>query len=196
VPTAILPTVYTGKATIRINGKPAKTIALSVKVNSKISKDGGVSEPYKMTRLGWLNSTMAQQNTVIAPYTPLEINGNTVSLLGRKVEVNKDGFPKQIQTYFTPEMTEYAAAPNNLLTEGIHFHFIDAAGKKINLKSQGVQFTKKEAGTVQWTAVSANDSLQMDVTASLEFDGFMAYTVKVKALQDVKSEGYYHAYPF
>ncbi|WP_432326429.1 glycoside hydrolase domain-containing protein [Mucilaginibacter sp. P25] len=185
VPAAVLPSVYTGKATVSINGKPAKTIALSVKVNSKISKDGGVSEPYKMTRLGWLNSTMAQQNTVIAPYTPLEISGNTISLLGRKVEVNKDGFPKQIQTYFTPEMTEYAATPNNLLTEGIHFHFINAAGKKINLKSQGVQFTKKEAGTVQWIAISANDSLQMDVTASLEFDGFMAYTVKVKALQDV-----------
>ncbi len=185
VPALTLPSVYTGKATVSINGKPAKTIALSVKVNSKISKDGGVSEPYKMTRLGWLNSTMAQQNTVIAPYTPLEISGNTISLLGRKVEVNKDGFPKQIQTYFTPEMTEYAATPNNLLTEGIHFHFINAAGKKINLKSQGVQFTKKEAGTIQWTAISANDSLQMDVTASLEFDGFMAYTVKVKALQDV-----------
>jgi hypothetical protein len=27
-------------------------------------KDGGVSEPYKMTSLGWLNSTMAQQNTL------------------------------------------------------------------------------------------------------------------------------------
>ncbi|MEO3403660.1 glycoside hydrolase domain-containing protein [Mucilaginibacter sp. CAU 1740] len=185
VPASAIATAYTGKATISINGKYEKTIALTIKVNNKLSKDGGVSEPYKMTRLGWLNSTMAQQNTVIAPYTPLQINGNTVSLLGRKVEVNKDGFPKQIQTYFTPEMTEYATAPNNLLTEGIHFHFINSAGNKINLKSQGVQFTKKEGGTVQWTAVSANDSLQMSVSASLEFDGFIAYTVKVKALQDV-----------
>lgn len=185
VPASALPSTYTGKATISIDGKPAKIVTISIKVNNKISKDGGVSEPYKMTRLGWLNSTMAQQNTVIAPYTPLAITGNTVSLLGRKVEVNKDGFPKQIQTYFTPEMTEYATTPNNLLTEGIHFHFINAAGNKMNLKSQGVQFTKKEAGTVQWTAVSTNDTLQMTVSASLEFDGFIAYTVKVKALQDV-----------
>jgi len=185
VPVSALPSIYTGKATIVADGKAAKVITISIKVNSKILKDGGVNEPYKMTRLGWLNSTMAQENTVIAPYTPLAVDGNTISLLGRKVEVNKDGFPKQVQTYFTPEMTEYAATPNNLLTEGIHFHFINADGKKINLKSQGVQFSKKEAGTVQWTAVSANDSLQMDVSASLEFDGFMAYTVKVKALQDV-----------
>jgi hypothetical protein len=185
VPATALPSTYTGKATISIDGKPVKIVTISIKVNNKISKDGGVSEPYKMTRLGWLNSTMAQQNTVIAPYTPLTITGNTVSLLGRKVEVNKDGFPKQIQTYFTPEMTEYATTPNNLLTEGIHFHFINAAGNKMNLKSQGVQFTKKEAGTVQWTAASTNDTLQMTVSASLEFDGFIAYTVKVNALQDV-----------
>jgi hypothetical protein len=185
VPVSTLPSIYTGKATILADGKAAKVITISIKVNSKILKDGGVNEPYKMTRLGWLNSTMAQENTVIAPYTPLMVDGNIISLLGRKVEINKDGFPKQVQTYFTPEMTEYAATPNNLLTEGIHFHFINAAGKKINLKSQGVQFSKKEAGTVQWTAISANDSLQMDVSASLEFDGFMAYTVKVTALQDV-----------
>ncbi|SDD20441.1 hypothetical protein SAMN05216464_10154 [Mucilaginibacter pineti] len=185
VPVGASPATYTGKATISIDGKPAKVVQLAIKVSSKILKDGGVDEPWKMTRLKWLNSTMAQQNTVIAPYTPLEVNNNTISLLGRKVEVNKDGFPKQIQTHFTPEMTGYTTTPNNLLTEAIHFHFINAGGSKMNLKSQGVQFTKKEAGTVQWTATSTNDTLQMQVTASLEFDGFIAYTVKVKALQDV-----------
>ncbi|SDP20491.1 hypothetical protein SAMN05428975_0689 [Mucilaginibacter sp. OK268] len=184
VPASATAAVYTGKATIS-NGKTSKEVQLSIKVNAALAKNGGVDEPWKMTRLGWLNSTMAQKNTVIAPYKPLVIKNNTVELLGRKVEVNSDGFPKQIQTFFTPEMTEYADAPNNLLTEAIHFHFLNTAGKNIKLKSQGLQFTKQEPGTVQWTATSANDSLQMEVTASIEFDGFIAYTVKVKALQDV-----------
>ncbi len=184
VPASATAAVYTGKATIS-NGKTSKEIQLSLKVSPALAKNGGVDEPWKMTRLGWLNSTMAQKNTVIAPYKPLVVKNNTVELLGRKVEVNTDGFPKQIQTFFTPEMTEYADAPNNLLTEAIHFHFLNAAGKNIKLKSQGLQFTKQEPGTVQWTATSANDSLQMEVTASMEFDGFIAYTVKVKALQDV-----------
>lgn len=185
IPVSANAATYSGNATISVNGKPGKTIAITIRVNNKVLKDGGVSEPYKMTRLGWLNSTMAQQNTVIAPYTPLQVSGNTISLLGRKVEVNQDGFPKQVQTFFTPEMTEYTTAPNNLLTEAIHFHFVNPAGNKANLKSRGVVFTKKEGGTVQWTAISANDSLEMNVSASLEFDGFMAYTVKVKALKDV-----------
>ncbi|MBB6130898.1 glycoside hydrolase domain-containing protein [Mucilaginibacter lappiensis] len=185
VPASASPAVYTGKVTISIKGKISKEIQLSIKVNPALTKNGGVDEPWKMTRLGWLNSTMAQKNTVIAPYKPLVVKNNTVELLGRKVEVNSDGFPKQIQTFFTPEMTEYADAPNNLLTEAIHFHFLNTAGKNIKLKSQGVQFIKQGPGTVQWTATSANDSLQMEVTASIEFDGFIAYTVKIKALQDV-----------
>ena len=185
IPANTVPAIYTGKATISINGKAAKEIQLSIKVGAGLAKNGGVDEPWKMTRLGWLNSTMAQKNTVIAPYTPLLVKDKTISLLGRSVAINNDGFPKQIQTFFTPEMTDYTDAPNNLLTEGIHFHFIKPDGKNIKLKSKGLQFTKTEPGTVQWNATSANDSLQMEVSASLEFDGFMSYTVKVKALQDI-----------
>ena len=182
---SILPAVYTGKATITINGKVEKKIQLSIKVNNEMSADGGVIDPRKMTRLKWLNSTMAQDNTVIAPYTALVVKDNTVSLLGRKVEIDKDGFPKQIQTFFTPEMTEYSKTPKDLLTEGIHFHFIKQDGKSMILKNQALQFTKTEPGTVQWKVLSGNDSLQMEVSASIEFDGFMAYTVKVTALQNI-----------
>jgi hypothetical protein len=185
VPANATPAIYNGKATISINGKPAKEIQLAITVGKTLAKNGGVDEPWKMTRLGWLNSTMAQNNTVIAPYTPLAVKNSTVDLLGRKVEVNSDGFPKQIQTFFTPEMTEYATTPNNLLTEAIHFHFLNAGGKNIKLKSGGLQFTKQEPGTVQWKATSSNDSLKMEVSASIEFDGFMAYTVKVEALNDI-----------
>ena len=186
VPKDATPATYKGKVTIEADGASAKEIQLSITVNNTLLADGGVSEPWKMTRLGWLNSTMAQQNTVIAPYTPLIVKENTVSLLGRKVVIDEDGLPKQIQTFFTPEMTGYSKAPNDLLTEPIHFHFTKTAdGKNLVLKSHGLQFTKTEPGTVQWKAISSNDTLQMEVTASMEFDGFIAYKVKVTALKDV-----------
>jgi hypothetical protein len=185
VPESAVAAIYTGKAIISIKGKPEKEIQLAIKVNNVLAKNGGVDEPWKMTRLGWLNSVMAQKNTVIAPYTPLTVKNNTVDLLGRKIELNTDGFPKQIQTFFTPEMTDYTDVANNLLTEAMHFHFIKPDGKNFKLKSGGLQFTKQEPGTVEWKAISTNDTLQMEVTASLEFDGFMTYKVKVKALNDV-----------
>ena len=150
---------YKGKAIITANEKASKEIQLTIIVSNGIAINGGVNDPWKMTRLRWLNSTLAQQNTVIAPYTALVVNKDTVSLLGRKVVINKDGFPEQIQTFFTPEMTDYSNEPNDLLTEPIHFHFTKMSdGKNMVLKSQGLQFIKKKPGTVEWQSTSSSDS--------------------------------------
>jgi glycosyl hydrolase family 123 len=168
-----------------VSAKP-RVIHILLRVGNTLLKDGGAGEPWKMTRLKWLNSTLAQENTVIAPYTPLVVQGDTISLLGRKIQLSQQGFPEQIQTFFSPEMTGYSVAPNNLLGENIHFHFTrQADGKDIQLKSGGLSFILQQPGTVQWKATNTADELQMDVNASLEFDGFLAYTVKVTALQDI-----------
>lgn len=186
IPTTAKAGKYSGIVTVSAANAPSQNIRLTIQVGTQLSKENGINEPWKQTRLTWLNSTLAQKNTVIAPYTPLVVQGNTIAFLGRKVELDKNGFPKQIQTFFSQEMTDYTTTPNNLLAENIHFHFVRKAdGKNIKLNDGGVEFTKKEAGTVQWKTKNANDSLRMDVTGSLEFDGFLTYTVKVTALQDV-----------
>jgi hypothetical protein len=187
VPVNAMAGVYNGKATVTAKNASPVTINIALHINSNTLADGGVNEPWKQTRLQWLNSTLAQENDVIAPYTALQIKGDTaISLLGRNVILNKDGFPKQIQTFFTPEMTGYSKEANNLLYEGIHFHFTKQSdGKNIDLKSNGITFTERKAGTVQWKSASTSDILKMEVNASMEFDGFASFTVKVTAEQDI-----------
>jgi Family of unknown function (DUF6067) len=186
VPVDAAPGEYTGTVTVSAAPSGLSVITIRLRVSDTILQNGGAGEPWKMTRLKWLNSTLAQENSVIAPFTPLAVNGDTISLLGRKIQLDQQGFPGQIQTFFTPEMTGYSTMPNNLLGESIHFHFTrQADGKDIILKNGGVNFTLQQPGTVQWTATNTADELQMDVSASLEFDGFLAYTVKVTALQDI-----------
>ncbi len=177
--------VYKGIATIKANGVKEQKITLSITVSNNTAVVHGVNEPDKMTRLAWLNSDLAQQNDVIAPYTPLQLQGNSISLLGRKLEINGDGFPKSIQTFFTGEMTGMTDQPNDIFTEPIHFHFTRASdGKDMKFSNGGIVFTRKEPGTIAWTAVNSNDTLELALSASLEFDGFVAYSVKVTALQD------------
>ncbi|HEY4064870.1 MAG TPA: glycoside hydrolase domain-containing protein [Puia sp.] len=187
IPAGTAPGVYRGTVTVTAGGGNKKSIPIEIKVSNLLLKDGGVGSPEKMTRLKWLNSVLAQDNTVIAPYTPLQLQGDTlISLLGRRIQVNQQGFPEQIQTFFTPEMTDLTPTPNNMLAENIHFHFTRASdGKDIRLKSQGLQYTEKTPGTLRWKATSVSQELTMEVSASLEFDGFLAYTVKVTALQDL-----------
>jgi hypothetical protein len=186
IPVNTRPGLYIGQVAFW-QGETGMSLRISITVEDRILTDGGAGHPEKMTRLKWLNSTLAQENTVIAPYTALEVTGDTlISLLGRVIRLNRQGFPEQISTFFTPEMTSIGASPNNLLAENIHFHFTRSADSKdIRLQSQGLTFTKKTPGTVQWQATSISDELQLDVAASLEFDGFLAYTVKVTALQDI-----------
>lgn len=186
IPAAAKAGSYSGKATIHAaNAKPT-VLPVSIRITNELLRDGGISEPEKQTRLHWLNSTLAQENTVIAPYTALAVQEKTISLLGRKIELNEDGFPKQLQTFFNQEMTGYADQPNTILYEPIHFHFTKMDGKNLTLKNKGLRFTRQEAGTVAWQATSLNDSLQMDVSASLEFDGFSSFTVQVTAIQDIQ----------
>ena len=208
IPAGTAPGVYTGTVTVMAHrtrgggehsggeagcvmpaatGSWRRTIHLRITVSDRLATDGGAGTPQKMTRLKWLNSTLAQDNTVIAPYTPLDIRGDTlIRLLGRSIRLSRQGFPEQIQTWFTPEMTDTSDHPNNLLAENIHFHFVRVSdGKDIRLTPQGVQFTERSPGTVRWTATSTSDELRMDVSAVLEFDGFLSYTVKVTALTDL-----------
>src|SRR6185312_6894568 len=177
---------YTGTVQVKAGGL-SRSIPIRLEVSGKLSVDGGVGHPAKMTRLQWLNSTLAQENTVIAPYTPLEIVGDTlIRFLGRDIRLRSQGFPEQIRTYFTPEMTEMTAQPTDLLAEGIHFHFIRRSdGKDMRLKHAGVTFIQRTPGTVSWTAADVSDSLRMDVEGKLEFDGFLAYTIRVTALRDL-----------
>ncbi|WPO77278.1 glycoside hydrolase domain-containing protein [Flavobacterium sp. KACC 22761] len=184
VPQTAAAGTYNGKATVTADGK-SKEINLQITVSNQVTKNGGIDSPEKMTRLKWLNSTLAQENTVIAPYTPLVVNNSEIALLGRKLVLAPNGFPAQIQTFFTPEMTSVTAKANDVLSAPIDFHFVDASGKEVQWKNGGLKFTKKEAGTVSWESTSTSKSVQMDVNASVEFDGFVHYIVKVTALEDV-----------
>ena len=183
IPADARPGTYPVAITVKARNTPPQTVRLNLVVTGR----SAVDDPQKMTRLHWINSTLAQENSVIAPYTPLEVEGDSViRLLGRSIKLSRQGFPEQIQTFFSPEMTEITATPNNLLAENIHFHFTkQAGGKDIRLQPQRIQFLERSPGTLKWQTASLADEIKMDVSAALEFDGFLAYTVKITASRDI-----------
>lgn len=187
IPKNTQPGIYEGYLHVRSANAPEKKVAIQLKITSTLAVNKGVNEPWKMTRLPWLNSTLAQENTLIKPYIPLVVSGDTaISLLGRKLILDSAGFPKQVSSYFTQEMTGIGDAPTNLLTEPIHFHVKrQKDGKDIPFKQRDFSFTEKQAGLVSWESRNVSDELRMDVKASLEFDGFVSYTVQLTALKNI-----------
>ncbi len=197
IPATVPSGLYTGTATIKADGEAQTPVKVSINVKTQLAVKGGVNTPQKQTRLTWLNSTLAQKNDVIKPYTPLKVDDKTINLLGRKLILNNSGFPDKIQTFFTPEMTDTTATPKNILGENIHFHMVNSATHKdIPFKNEGLVFTNKEPGIVKWEAVNSSSQLKMDVAGSIEFDGYMNYTVKVTALEDVNLDDVKFHIPF
>lgn len=196
IPAAAKAALYTGTATVTANGAAPQVVKVSIKVNNKLLKDGGVSEPWKQTRLTWLNSTLAQKNDVIKPYTPLKISGNSISLLGRKLTVANNGFPLQISTYFTEEMTSIGTNANQVLAQPFQFNVKNSAGKAVKWTAGKLKITQTEPGTVKWNSTSTTPGLSMNITGSLEFDGFINYQVKVTASKDVSLNDIQMVIPF
>ncbi|HXB07264.1 MAG TPA: glycoside hydrolase domain-containing protein, partial [Puia sp.] len=78
---------YLVKVTVMPKNARPETVSFRLQTTFRYAADGG--DPKKMTHLKWLNSTLAQENTVIAPYTPLSIQGDTlINLLGRSIQLS------------------------------------------------------------------------------------------------------------
>ncbi|MFV0389418.1 MAG: glycoside hydrolase domain-containing protein [Pyrinomonadaceae bacterium] len=176
---------YAGTAEISADGEEAQKLTLLFTVQNEVAENGGFNNPETMSRLKWLNSRMAQENTVIPPYKPITVNGTEINILGRTITLGTDGFPAKIQTYFSPEMTSITKTPKDVLLAPMKFIVQNSAGENLSFKNKSFAFTEKSAGTVKWNAVNSTPNLSMTTNCALEFDGFVFCDVKVNALNDV-----------
>jgi hypothetical protein len=176
---------YTGQATVSAAGADERTVVLALEVEDATTADPGADEPWHQTRLTWLNSTLAQRNDVIAPYTPLRVEGHAVHLLGRRVALGPLGLPESVRTFFTQEMTSLSERPTDVLASPAQFVAEAPAGDALAWESGGVSFTERSEGTVRWSATATAPGLETGVSARMEFDGFLAYRVSVKATKDL-----------
>jgi hypothetical protein len=183
IPADIAGGEYSGKVIINAGGEE-KIIQITLKIGDKIVSVGGINEPWKQTRLEWLNSTLAQKNDVIPPYTPLKVERNSISLLGRKIALEASGLPGSIQTYMSEEMTSYTKKSKNVLAKPFEL----VAEKKdapVKWNKGKFKITSALPGTVKWESSRDSKELVMNIHGSLEFDGFASFEIKITASEDV-----------
>ena len=181
VPRDAAPGDYEGVVRVAPVGLPAGEIALKLKISGAVLEDGGDAEPARMSRLRWLDSMLAFDDDVVKPFTPLKVESDAVSCLGRTVLIAPSGLPRQIRSFFTPEVTGLVAAGRDILAAPIDFAVTDAAGAPLRWSDAGFKITDRKPGAVAWESARSAGALPASVQARMEMDGFVEFKVRIAA---------------
>lgn len=147
IPATIAPGDYRGEVTVSADGVPAQKIPLNITVEAGQAVAHGDDDPYKLTRLRWLNSTLAQDDSVVRPFTPISVNGTKLGLLGRDIVLNGDGLPRQIISRFNERMTGLTDVRTALLARPMMITVQDSEGEWVLEAEASAKASEQARGT-------------------------------------------------
>ncbi|MFQ5753182.1 MAG: glycoside hydrolase domain-containing protein, partial [bacterium] len=193
IPENIVPQQYEGKVAITPSGMQTQTIRIILNISNEVLADAGDSEPWRHSRLRWLDSKIALNNGIVPPYIPMQVKDHSVSCLGRTVKVAKIGFPASIQSMFSPEMTHLVAEGREILASPIRLVIESGEHKPLAWEAEKVQFVKQKEGAVAWESQGQAGVFHLRCSAQMEFDGNIDFqvtltTAKSAQVQDIRLE--------
>ncbi|MBN2308852.1 MAG: hypothetical protein JXR94_07785 [Candidatus Hydrogenedentes bacterium] len=165
--------VYDGTVAVRPAGLAETVVRVRLRVDGPVLEDGGDSDPHRLSRLRWLNSTLGLDDDVIPPYTPLEVDGNAVSCLGRRVSFGPAGLPEGI-----------ASNGREILARPVAFA-VTVDGKEAPWADAGTRIAKTSPGVVERETGCRHGALTASTTSRIEFDGCLTYCTVLKAAEAV-----------
>ena len=186
IPADAKPGKYEGQVTVVPKGMEPGKIKIVLNVGKEMLKDAGDSEPWRHSRLRWLDSMIAFDDTVVAPFTPMSVKNNVVSCLGRRVAVGKTGFPVSIKSLFAPEMTRLTDVSREILSSPVDLIVENVEGDILSWIGGSVEIIKRSEGAIAWQSQSKTGPLKMDCRAQMEFDGCIEFCVTISTSKTLK----------
>ena len=174
---------YQGTVTVSAANAESKTVQVSLNVSENVIANHGDNEPWRHSRLRWLNSQIGFDDEVIAPYTPLVMKDKTISCLGREIKLSDLGLPEHITSYFKETMTGIGTNGRSVLAAPMELAADGGAWGNLNF-----EITKHKQGAIAWKALNQNSRFLMDLEGEMESDGNIAYKVRLVAREDASVE--------
>ncbi len=174
VPRDAKPGEYAGTVFVSAKNVEGKTpMRLILTVTNDVREDRGDGQPWRHSRIRWLNSTLGIDDEPTPPYTPLAVEGRRIRCLGREIELAATGLPAQIRC----GQRELLAAPLKFIVE--------TADGPQPLAGGEPKFVKKNAGAVAWVSEGTAGPLKIRCRANMEFDGHVGVFLDCEALRAV-----------
>ena len=185
VPTSAAPGRYTGRLSVRAAGTSAVFLPVSLAVQADTIAASGDDEPWRLSRLRWLNSRLYQDDGLVPPYTKVTVTGTRLGILGRDLVLAASGLPASIRSYFTPAMTAIGPDAHELLAQPVALVAEDAHGRRLKWQPGSLTFTKRAAGAAAWAVTSTSGPLTLRLTAQLDFDGTIEYQAALSTTKNI-----------
>ena len=163
-----------GEVRVRINGGPPRAIRVAIDVAGPPIAEHGDDEPWRHSRLRWLDSTLGLDDAVVPqPYVPVTSRGATSEILGRTIEFGGQGLPARI-----------VSAGHEVLAGAIR---VDGAagGRPLEFGPAETTVTLENPSRVARTSRSTAGPLTLTVSTQLWFDGAIDCELDLTATQDV-----------
>lgn len=169
----IKPGIYQGTVSIIPENAEKQSVRVSLKITGKVLADRGDGEPWRHSRLRWLNSTAGIDDEPVAPYTSLKLNDKTISCLGRSVRLNEQGLPEMINSW-----------GHDLLSGQIRF-VVETHSGALSPKSVVFRILDQKNGLIRWESKMEYPGLGMVCTGAMESDGHLNFRYTLTPGKDI-----------
>ena len=174
IPKDAAPGEYRGKVTIRPANAEAAAVDVCLTVRCEVVEDSGDGEPWRHSRLRWLDSRLGIDDDVVPPYTPLERDGQTIRCLGRRLRFADSGLPESI-----------CCDDREVLVSPIRFA-IETHSGPLALSWATPKWVKDAPGVAVCESAGSSGPVTLACRTTMECDGHISFVLSVKADRTVR----------
>jgi len=164
-----------GEVRVQVNNQPAQTIRLVLKVAGPAIPNHGDDEPWRHSRLRWLNSTLGLDDTILPlPFTPVKRRGTTLEILNRAIDIGSQGLPERI-----------VSNGMDVLASPVRVETLDADGRPLVFEPAQRAVELENPSRVIEAAHAKAGALNMTLRSETWFDGAINYELRLGSTKDV-----------
>lgn len=184
----------TGQVTRTIElslGDAVIPVQVSIDVTGELAIEHGDHHGANLSRLRWLNSTRAQDQRMLAPFTPVKVDGSRFDVLGRTLTLTPLGLPAQVESHFNAGNTAITTESRTLLKNEVTLQLStdsDAGHLTRPLSpSAPMSVVAQENGTAEWNVTATNENFKYTCAGHLDPDGVATFKMTLEAVRDVET---------
>ena len=176
---------YKGSVSVLANGD-RQEVPVILKVEGDVVPDHGYNEGSRLSRLNWLNSTIGIDDEVTKGYSPVKVDSNRITILGRTLTVAGNGLPESIVSFFDASNQSLVEKGEQVVSHPFRFIVEKENGEIVRLIPGKLTFRKQTPARIGWNVADTSVEFDLECTGAMEFDGYVNYNLKLISKVPVK----------